>query len=99
MFETLYLIDRDYFQKFGRRQAAVWAVEEPESSLHSSLEAHVAFFLRSISADPAGRLQIASTTHSDLVIQYADRTVIAKRAGEESLFETPNGSVAELVEK
>jgi hypothetical protein len=37
MLETLYLIDRDYFQKFGWRQAAVWAVEEPESSLHTSL--------------------------------------------------------------
>ena len=36
MFETLSLIDRDYFQKFGWRQAAIWAVEEPESSLHSS---------------------------------------------------------------
>lgn len=96
MFETLYLIDRDYFQKFGWRQAAVWAVEEPESSLHSSLEAHVAYFLQSISADPNGRLQIFSTTHSDLVIQYADRTIIAKRSGEESLFETPDDAKSAL---
>ena len=26
MLETLYLIDRDYFQKFGWQQAVVWAV-------------------------------------------------------------------------
>jgi len=74
MFETLYLIDRDYFQKFGWRQAAVWAIEEPEASLHSSLEAQVAAFLRRISTDPGSRLQILSTTHSDLILQYADRT-------------------------
>ncbi len=36
MLETLYLIDQDYFQQFGWKQAAVWAVEEPESSLHTS---------------------------------------------------------------
>jgi hypothetical protein len=33
MFETLALIDRDYFQQFGWRQAAVWLAEEPESWL------------------------------------------------------------------
>jgi len=73
MLETLYLIDRDYFQKFGWRQAAIWALEEPEASLHSSLEAQVASFLKRISVDPQGRLQILATTHSDLVLQYADR--------------------------
>lgn len=78
MLETLYLIDRDYFQKFGWRQAAIWAVEEPESSLHSSLEAQVASYLSTISADPTSRLQVLCTTHSDLIVQYADRVVIAE---------------------
>src|SRR5207249_7526802 len=31
MLETLYLIDQDYFQQFGWRQAAIWGIEEPES--------------------------------------------------------------------
>ena len=70
MLETLYLIDRDYFQHFGWRQAAIWAVEEPESSLHSSLEARIASFLASMARDPKSRLQILATTHSDLVVQY-----------------------------
>ena len=48
MLETLYLIDRDYFQKFGWRQAAIWAVEEPESSLHTTLEAQIAAYLAGI---------------------------------------------------
>jgi hypothetical protein len=39
MFETLHLIDRDYFQRFGWKQAAIWAIEEPESSLNTALEA------------------------------------------------------------
>jgi predicted ATP-dependent endonuclease of OLD family len=72
MFQTLHLIDRDYFQRFGWRQAAVWALEEPESSLHTSLEANTASFLSTISVEPKSRLQIFSTSHSDLMIQYAE---------------------------
>jgi len=75
MFETLSLIDRDYFQKFGWRQAAIWVVEEPESSLHSFLEAKVADYLSKLAGDPKNRLQIFSTTHSDLVLQYSDKPI------------------------
>ena len=70
MFETLHLIDRDYFQQFGWKQAAVWAVEEPESSLNTALEARTAHFLSRVAREQAGRLQIIATTHSDLMIQY-----------------------------
>jgi hypothetical protein len=38
MFHVLHLIDQYDFQNFGWRQAAVWAVEEPESSLHRELK-------------------------------------------------------------
>lgn len=71
MFETLHLIDRDYFQQFGWKQAAVWAVEEPESSLNTALEARTAHFLSRIAKEQTGRLQIIGTTHSDLMIQYS----------------------------
>lgn len=77
MFETLHLIDQDYYQQFGWRQAAVWAVEEPESSLHMALEAKLASFLRQMTHREENRLQILSTTHSDLMIQYSDKTVMA----------------------
>jgi hypothetical protein len=86
MLETLFLIDRDYGQRFGWRQAAIWAVEEPESSLHSSLEARVASYLKAISADRASRLQVLCTTHSDLMIQYADETIVVDRANNETSF-------------
>lgn len=79
MFQTLHLIDRDYFQRFGWRQAAFWAVEEPESSLHTSLEAEVARFLGSIMNDPEGRLQGMATTHSDLVVQYSDSAFLVSK--------------------
>lgn len=72
MFQTLHLIDRDYFQNFGWKQASIWAVEEPESSLHTALEAQVARFLSRIANEKTGRLQIIATTHSDLMIQYSD---------------------------
>ncbi|MGA2463997.1 MAG: AAA family ATPase [Thermodesulfobacteriota bacterium] len=87
MLETLYLIDRDYFQKFGWRQASVWAVEEPESSLHTSLEALVASYLSSIVSDPSSRLQVLSTTHSDLMYQYASKTVYVKKNDLETVCE------------
>jgi len=91
MFETLYLIDRDYFQKFGWQQAVIWAVEEPESSLHTSLEAQVASYLSSISTDPDSRLQVLCTTHSDLMLQYADKTVaVEQKDGRSSLRMLPD---------
>ncbi len=86
MFETLSLIDRDYFQKFGWRQAAIWAVEEPESSLHSSLEARIADYLGRLSADPDNRLQIFCTTHSDMILQHADKPIFATMQNGETLF-------------
>lgn len=87
MLETLYLIDRDYFQRFGWRQAAIWAVEEPESSLHSSLEARIASLLATMAKDPTSRLQILATTHSELVVQYSDQAILLKRAGPQTVRE------------
>jgi len=88
MLETLYLIDRDYFQQFGWRQAAIWGIEEPESSLHSSLEARVASYLASVATDQKSRLQVLCTTHSDLVIQYSGRSLLVTHDGKESKFES-----------
>lgn len=78
--------DRDYFQKFGWKQASVWALEEPESWLHSSLEAKVCGFLADISSDPSSRLQVITTTHSDLVLQYADKAVFVSKLGNATTF-------------
>lgn len=84
MLETLYLIDRGNFQRFGWNQAAIWAVEEPESSLHTSLEAQIAFFLSSIASDPLNRIQVLSTTHSDLMIQYSDTAILVEKNNDET---------------
>ena len=87
MLETLLLIDQDYFQKFGWRQASLWGIEEPESSLHSSLEVQIAAFLQAVSSTPRSRLQVLSTTHSDAMIQYADQPVYVSLGQEGSRFE------------
>lgn len=84
MFETLHLIDREYGQRFGWRQASIWAVEEPESSLHSSLEAHTALLLSRMAHDPKNRLQVLATTHSDMMIQYSDGGYLVKKTEEGS---------------
>lgn len=88
MLETLSLIDRDYFQKFGWKQAAIWAVEEPESSLHTSLEAKVADYLAKIAADRTGRLQTFCTTHSDVMLQSVDRSFFVTMTNGKSAFES-----------
>lgn len=87
MLETLSLIDRDYFQKFGWRQAAIWAVEEPESSLHTSLEAKVAAYLAKIAMGAESRLQVFCTTHSDLMLQNTDRSFFVTMSDGKSIFE------------
>lgn len=87
MLETLSLIDRDYFQKFGWRQAAIWAVEEPESSLHTSLEAKVADYLAKISSDAKYRLQTFCTTHSDVMLQSANSSFFVTMTDGKSAFE------------
>ena len=81
LLQTLYLIDRDYFQKFGWKQAAVWALEEPESSLHVSLEARIADFLRDTCGERTTRLQVLSTSHSDFMIQYANAGWLVEKQG------------------
>ena len=98
MLETLYLIDKDYFQKFGWRQAAIWSIEEPESSLHTSLEARVASYLSSISQDTSSRLQVLCTTHSDLMIQYATTPIVVTKTGWTTDC-TPVGNVHDALEK
>lgn len=87
MFNTLHLIDKDYFQKFGWRQASIWGIEEPESSLHFSLEAKVGSFLYDIAHGLNNRLQVLATTHSEVIIQYSDRCYYIKN--------TSNGSKSE----
>jgi AAA15 family ATPase/GTPase len=87
MFNTLYLIDKDYFQKFGWKQAAIWAIEEPESSLHFNLEVQIGEFLSKIANSQDSRLQVIATTHSEIVIQQSDKCYYVKK--------TPNGSECE----
>ena len=77
MIQTLALIDKDYYQQFGWKQASLWAIEEPESSMHTTLEAQVASFLAQLSKERDGRLQIIGTTHSDLMLQSSDNIVLA----------------------
>jgi len=97
MFETLYLIDKDYFQKIGWKQAAVWAVEEPESSLHYKLELQIANFLAHISTEKANRLQVFSTTHSDIVQRSSEKCFLVENSKGFSTYQT--GERDEIIEK
>lgn len=84
MFHTLHLIDKDYAQQFGWKQATIWAVEEPESSLHFDLEAQLAMFLVQTVTKGNSRLQFFCTTHSNIFSQYSDNPVFIEKKDNET---------------
>lgn len=71
MFHVLYMIDQGEFQGFGWRQAAIWAVEEPESALHRHLQVRLASLLRAYALPSDSRFQILLTTHNDVFVYGA----------------------------
>jgi hypothetical protein len=71
MFHVLYMIDQGEFQAFGWRQAAIWAVEEPESALHRHLQVRLAGLLRSYALPGDSRFQILLSTHNDVFVYGA----------------------------
>jgi hypothetical protein len=71
MFHVLYMIDQGEFQGFGWRQAAIWAVEEPESALHRHLQVRLASLLRAYALPTDSRFQILLTTHNDVFVYGA----------------------------
>ena len=72
MFQVLHgLVDSSSFRGFGWKQAAIWAVEEPESSLHKELQLHLAALLQSYAVGDDKRFQVISTTHSEVFVYGA----------------------------
>lgn len=91
MFHLLKLIDTAYSTRFGWRQGVVWAVEEPESSLHDDLISRLAKMFRQWSEDESLKMQIIATTHSEIVtstanagysveLEYEVRTVVKPKS-------------------
>lgn len=66
----LHLLDSDYSQSFGWRQATIWAIEEPESFLHQELTVHLSRLLQGYSRSP--RFALFATSHSPAVMAFAD---------------------------
>jgi energy-coupling factor transporter ATP-binding protein EcfA2 len=70
MFCMLHLIDKAKFRNYGWTQASVWAIEEPESSLHRDLQLRAASLLSSYAQDDE-RFQILVTTHNEVFVESA----------------------------
>jgi AAA ATPase-like protein len=84
MLETLALVDRDYYKQFGWRQATIWGFEEPESSLHHSLELGVAKKIKSLTENDSVRLQVFCTTHANSIVEYSQSPFFVKRENKTS---------------
>ena len=72
MFHLLKLIDTAYSTRFGWRQGVLWAVEEPESSLHDDLASRIAKMFRLWSEEEQLKMQIIATTHSEIILSTAN---------------------------
>jgi len=86
MHEVLHTLDTNYGRFFGWRQATVWGVEEPESSLHRDLETRLAGLFRNWANDEDSRLQILLTTHSPVFSMVSDVGYWSELSGPESEF-------------
>lgn len=86
LYSLLRAVDTDVSQSFGWRQAAVWAVEEPESALHRDLETRLADELRSWAVDEGSRLQIFQTTHSAILTMASESGFWVDLEGKRSTF-------------
>ena len=87
MFQVLHHIDKDYAQQFGWKQATIWAVEEPESSLHFDLQALLANFLSRKVTEKNSRLQFFCTTHASMFAQYSQKSILVRKPQIESVCE------------
>ena len=76
---------------FGWKQAFIWAIEEPENSLHKSMEAQLAAFLRN-TVHQNQRFQVITTTHSEIVTAYSDVVIVLdpSTTGEIEVFTRAN---------
>lgn len=98
MFHLLKMIDTDFGRHFGWRQAAIWAIEEPESSLHRDLEQKLAVDLREWSDNDRLRMQILTTTHSEIFITTASEAFLIK-LDEEGRTDIAHKEIPDLVYK
>jgi predicted ATP-dependent endonuclease of OLD family len=108
MFLLLKTIDTNYGGTFGWRQGVVWAVEEPESSLHKDLEQKLAIMLSSWSEDEKLKIQVLATTHSETIITAANkgflveldqgRTIIRPKEIPELVFKAAAAGISGPVE-
>lgn len=98
MFQMLVLSDTQYSKYFGSKQGTIWCVEEPECFLHTQLQADLAsFFSEAASNNDDYNIQIFSSTHSDIFMQYAPSGYLLSL--EEGFSNTEKLHGADLIQK
>lgn len=97
MFVLLKIIDTDYSRHFGWRQATVWAIEEPESSLHKDLEQGLAVMLGDWSHQDRLKMQVFTTTHSEIFVTTVDEGFMVEL--EQGVSSARHKKIPELVQR
>lgn len=96
MFNLLKLVDTNYGGTFGWRQGVIWAIEEPETSLHNDLTRKLAILLRSWAEDTDMRIQVIATTHSEIITTAADKGYLVE-LGDRSRTFIASREIPELI--
>lgn len=102
LIHVLDLLDQAMFEVgFGWTKGVLWAIEEPESYLHSGLRAQVAEDLARFSQDK--RRQVLVTTHEDDFVRQAETawvvelagnaTAVVRQPARDALFETSRSGI------
>ena len=74
----LYLLDSlEPGRSFGWRQAFIWGIEEPENSLHKTLESELAAFFKN-KASTNVRFQAIASTHSEIFASYSQSIIVLR---------------------
>lgn len=71
VFLMLHFADTSFSKDFGWKEACVWAIEEPELSLHRRLESDLGHFLHRETSRKENRFQVFFSTHSDTLLYPA----------------------------
>lgn len=99
MFLVQEMADTAYRLEFGWKQATVWCLEEPESFLHFNLEGNLANYFRSIVEDEHKKIQIISSTHSEIITLHASNGYYLSRSPEHGYTVASEMEPADLVNK
>ncbi len=90
-------VDTSFDLDFGWKQAAIWAIEEPETSSHHLLNIYIGDYFRRETKKENSRFQVFATTHAEEIVKSSTGGVFVSLSDGKSNISTHN--TKELLKK